>query len=455
LTSTQTSELAEFAAGLTLSKIPARGLELVSLAVLDTLGCALAGAGSPEAARILAWAGRLGTAADSTVVGGGGRRLPAALAALVNATAAHALDLDDVSPTMTHPSATLVPALIAVGERIGASGGELQVAYVAGFEMCARLCRILNPEHYHDGWHTTGTVNTLGVAAAVGRLLNLSTHQMRMALGIAAASASGIRKNFGTMIKPLHAGNAAFHGVAAAELAADGFTADEDVLDGRLGYLDVFSRGRHGLDGPTAPPAELELLASGIIFKRFACCGALHTAIDGVLDIMDASKLQAADIARISCAVSTRAAQVLVFHHARTPAEGRFCVEYSLAVAALDRAAGPAQYSEDRVGSDQVQELARRVEVVVDPALPTGYATFPSIVTVETRDGDRLERRVDVARGEPGRPFTCAEIAGKFRTCAETVLPAGQAEQVASTVLALGELRSVTELGKLIAGTGT
>jgi 2-methylcitrate dehydratase PrpD len=454
LASTQTGQLADLVAGLTRRDIPAEGLELVSLATLDALGCALAGAGTPERMKILAWASTLGVGTDAAVVGGGGRRLAAALAALVNATGAHALDLDDVSPTMTHPSASLVPALLAVGERMGACGADLQVGYVAGFEVCARLCRILNPEHYHDGWHTTGTVNTLGVAAAVGRLLQLDADQLRIALGIAAASASGIRKNFGTMIKPLHAGNAAFHGVAAAELAAAGFTADTDVLDGRLGYLDVFSRGAHGLDGPIPLSAELELLASGITFKRYACCGALHTAVDGLLDIMALAGIGADKIARIQCVINARADQVLVYHHASTPAEGRFCVEYTLAVAALDGAAGPAQYSPGRVASAGVQELAGRVTVVVDPQLPTGYASFPSIVTVQTRDGASLEQRVDVARGEPGRPFTAAEIADKFRACAAAVLSPSETEQAISAVLSLGELSNARELGMLVSGTG-
>jgi 2-methylcitrate dehydratase PrpD len=446
--STRTSGLADFASGLSAADVPAQGMDLVNFAVLDSIGCALAAATSPERERVLAWASRLGTAPDSTVIGPSAHRLPAALAAMVNATAAHALDLDDVSPTMNHPSACLVPALLAVGERIGSSGRDLQLGYVAGFEVCARLCRILNPEHYHDGWHTTGTVNTLGVAAAVGRLLGLTTTQLRMALGIAAASASGLRKNFGSMVKPLHAGNAAFHGVAAAELAADGFTADADVLDGRLGYLDVFGRGRELV---VTPSAELELLTSGITFKRFACCGALHTAIDGLLDIMDGSGIRGADIARITCSVNTRAAQILVYDHAETPAQGRFCVQYSLAVAGLDGAAGPEQYADGRVQSHDVQELSARVQVAVDEALPTGYATFPSIVAVETRDGRRAERRVDVAIGEPGRPFSRAEMTAKFRTCAGSVLLAAPIDRITETVLALGDVGNVRDVAALLA----
>ena len=404
----------------------------IDLAFIDTLGCVLAGADSAEASIAADWADEVGKVGPSTVIGRRGLALAPSLAALVNSTAAHALDFDDVSPMMTHPSACLVPPLLAVAERLGSSGEDVALAYATGFEVCVRLCRLLNPAHYYRGWHSMGTVNVLGVAAAVGRLVGLDADGVRNAVGIAAASSAGIRKNFGTNVKPLHAGQAAFHGVQAVELTERGFVADDSVLDGEHGFLAVF--GDADTTAPTALDGPLELVSSGLIFKRFACCGALHPAMDAVIDIVEESSLVPADITSIDCAVNRRALHVLVFHEATTPMEGRFSVEYSLAVSAIDRKGGPAQYTADRVADPAVQELSRRVAVRVDDELPSGYALFPAVVDVRTVGGAVVRRRVDHARGTPEHPMTTDDIRAKFRDCASFALDADAAERAAAAV---------------------
>jgi 2-methylcitrate dehydratase PrpD len=416
---TYTHQLIDFALGIESSDLGDAARRTIELAFADTIGCALAGSGSEEASIAGVWAGRVGAQDEATVIGRPGR-LPASLAALVNATAAHALDYDDVSPMMTHPSACLVPPLLAVAERQGNSGADVMVAYATGFEVCVRLCRLLNPGHYYRGWHSMGTVNGLGVAAAVGRLMGLDAPTVRRAVAIAASSSAGIRKNFGTFVKPLHAGQAAFHGLQAAEFAAAGFDADDAVLDGEHGFLDVF-----GDPAVTLPPAverPLELDASGLIFKRFASCGALHTAMDAIIAIVSDRALTAGDIASIGCAVNSRAPHVLVHHRATTPAEGRFSIEYSLAVAAIDRQGGPAQYTSARVSDPAVQDLAERVDVRVDDELPCGYALFPAIVEVRTTDGETVRLRVDHARGSPEAPLSDADMSAKLAQCATFAL---------------------------------
>jgi 2-methylcitrate dehydratase PrpD len=441
---TLTSYLAELVASTGLSDLSPAARQVVHDAFMDALGCILAGVDSDEARLVGVWALALGGRGDATLVGRRGQRAPAALAALVNATAGHALDLDDVSPAMTHPSVCLVPPLLATAERIGASGATVMSAYVGGFEVCVRLCRALNPPHYYRGWHSMGTANALGVAAAVARLLGLGPAGVSTAMAIAASSAAGMRKNFGTMVKPLHAGQTAYHGTQAAELAAAGFTADAAILDGQHGFLDVF--GDAETTGAAITDDRLELETSGLIFKRYACCGALHPAIDAVLGLMATDGLKGGDIARITCAVNARAPHVLVHHHADTPAEGRFSVEYSLAVAAVDGDAGPAQYTYDRVADAAVQDLARRVEVVVDETLPTGYALFPAVVEIETTDGRTFRRRADLAHGDPSDPLTPKEIGHKFRSCAALVLGEAGADGALVAVEALPGAPDVTGL---------
>jgi 2-methylcitrate dehydratase PrpD len=245
------------------------------------------------------------------------------------------------------------------------------------------------------------------------------------------------------MVKPLHAGQTAFRGVQAAELAAAGFTADLAVLDGQHGFLDVF--GDEGLVVTDMGSLPLELLDSGIIFKQYACCGALHPAIDAVRDLVARHGIAHGDIERITCAVNSRAPHVLVHHQVSTPAEGRFSVEYSLAVAAIDQDAGLGQYTVERVMDPVVQRLSRSVVVHVDDELPTGYTLFPSIVTIEMRDGSSHTLRHDTARGDPQQPLDRQQILDKFRRCAAFVLDEQQVQRTHDAVLSLRHSPDVRE----------
>jgi len=215
--------------------------------ILDAVGCMLAGARSDEA-RILR--GALLEAGGRAAVVGTALRVDPGAAALANGTAGHAHDYDDSSPPMIgHPSVPIMAALIALADTTqGASGQEVIASYVAGLEIGAGLGRRMNPAHYAAGWHATATLGTLAAALAGARLMRLDPRRASAAIGIAAAGAGGIRKNFGSMIKPLHAGLAARNGVQAVRLAAAGFTADPAALDGDNGFVDVF--GGAGAQGP-------------------------------------------------------------------------------------------------------------------------------------------------------------------------------------------------------------
>ena len=443
-----TAALVDLVHGLGWDDLPVAGVELVRNAFLDCLGCMLAGAGTEDAAPVERWVGTLGGGSDCVVVGSS-LRSPAALAALANGTSAHALDLDDFSPTMMHPSVCLVPAVLALGEREHASGREMMTAYAAGFEAMARLCRALNPEHYARGWHSTATAGVIGAAVAAGRLLQLTPAQMTTAIAIAASWAGGLRDNFGSAVKPLHAGSAAMHGIAAAELAAEGLTAAAQILDGERGYLAVLAAKPPELAPFLA--TELELTASGIAFKRFACCGAIHTALDGLLELRAEHELTPDDVVSIRCGVNSWAPEILIHHAADTPAEGRFCVEYSLAVALVDGEAGFHQYTEERVADPAVRSLMQRVEVYVDDALAVDKTTFPATVTIQTVDGRELSRVVDVARGTPEVPLATEELVQKFRACASTKLSPTEVDSVLEALLGLEGVDDVAVLARALA----
>ena len=239
--------LPALAAFVTTASPPRAAQARAATAILDTVGVTLAGA-SETASRIVqdVMADDRG---DACSILGTSRRASAGGAALANGTAAHALDYDDMCfVSLAHPSAPLVSALVAAGERIGAPGTRLIDAYVIGFEIEARLGRLMNPRHYQRGWHCTSTLGTIGAAAAVSRLLNLDAHQAAHAMAIAASEASGLKENFGTMVKPLHAGLAARDGVLAALLAGGGLTASARAIDGSQGFLRAMDSERQELE---------------------------------------------------------------------------------------------------------------------------------------------------------------------------------------------------------------
>lgn len=446
-----TPHIVDTALGVRFTDLPPQRREMVRLAVLDLLACTVAGAEDDCARLVAEWVRDFGGGPHATVLGTG-LRAPAPLAAYANATAAHALDFDDVSLRMIHPSATLVPAILAVAERDHRSGADLLDAYAAGFEVQARVCASINPEHYARGWHTTGTVGVLGTAVGVGRLLGLSADQMAHAIGIAAASAKGIRKNFGSMVKPLHAGHAAMHGVEAAELAARGFTADTEVFDGRNGYLDVFTtpQGSEALRAAFAPGAPLELVTSGIGIKRYACCGALHPALDAMERLRADPRVRPDNVVRIEGRMNELAPGILIHHDAKTGLEGKFSLEFSLAAYLLHGRAGLSQYTDEVAADPELIRLMHLVDFVVDESLPVNLAYFASVVTVELADGQRLTERVDVQRGYPELPFTLDELTDKVRECCAQRVAASAVDALIAAVSTVDSLPDVAEIARLL-----
>jgi 2-methylcitrate dehydratase PrpD len=446
-----TGLVVQTALGTSIEDLPAPTLESVKLAIFDLIACCVAGSRSESALAVSSWARATSGRQDCVIIGTPHRASPP-LAALANGTAGHALDYDDVSLRMIHPSTTLVPALLGAGEFGRISGRTFIEGYIAGFEVQARLCRELNPEHYDRGWHTTGTVGTLGAAMASCRLYGLDHEQTRSALGIAASSASTIRKNFGTMVKPLHAGQAGFHGLQAAGLASLGFTGDRSVLEGKNGFLDVFSSLDRvpGLYRAFAAGAPYELVESGIALKRFACCGAIHSAQDALLDLLESDPFDPDELDRIECRVNPLVPNILVHHVTQDGLEGKFSMEYSLAVCLLDRRAGLAQYSATRAADPRLVPIMQRVEVVVDESIPVNLAFFPSIVTAQLRDGRRLTSRVDVPKGYPARALSRDEVIAKGRDCCSGVLDADQFDLLVETVTTLEECPDISVLAQSV-----
>jgi len=445
-------QLAAYATAESFDKLPAATVRAARLAILDTLGVMLAGSAEQTAIRGRALIEHRRGAAEASVIG---TPLRACVedAAFANGIAAHALDYDDVQQSLSgHPSAPILPAVLAVAERGKAPGAALLTAFVIGVEIEAKLGRAINPAHYEAGWHATATLGVFGAAAAVAKLLGLSPERAAHAMAIAASMASGIKANFGTDGKPLHVGHAARCGVEAALLAQAGFTGNPRALEHEHGFGATYGGGSKPVwDLATAGlGAPHEVAEPGIGVKRFPACASTHQALDATLALIAEHALIPDVIEAVECAVPYMAPHQLIYDRAETGLQGKFSMPYCVSVALLDRSVGLAQFADERVRRADVQALMPKVRMVVHPdqttraCLPTRF----SEVTITLKEGRRLQQRVSQAKGQPKNPLTDRELQDKFRDCGTRVLAA---EGVESVLTAVDRLETVSDVSTLAA----
>ena len=433
---------------------PSAARAAAARAVLDTVGVTLAGASEP-AARIV----RQVATPDATgpcVVIGTSARGTAVAAALANGTAAHALDFDDMCfVSLAHPSAPLVAAALAMAEMADASGRALLDAYIVGFEIEGRLGRTMNPRHYERGWHCTSTLGTIGATAAASRLLGLDEDATGRALAIAASEASGLKANFGTMVKPLHAGLAARNAVLAARLAQEGMSASLDALTGDQGWLMAMSseRDRSALDEALADLGDRwEILDTGITVKLYPSCAATHPTLDVLLDLARAERFTATDVRSIEIGVDPITPTVLIYERPATGLQAKFSMPFCAAAAVVRGRVGIDTFEDDAVSDPAIEAVRARVTMRVDPSLD---ATAPPLtqarVRVVLRDGREFTSVANGARGYPERPAGADELATKFLSCAARALSESSARQALAALQALDEAPSVRPALNLVA----
>ena len=393
-------------------------------AFVDTLACMIAGAREPVTRGVAATVAGWGRGPCGVVSGAGG--LAAPWAALINGTAAHALDYDDIlDPSMSHPSAALVPAILAAVEERGDGGEEARLdAWLIGLEVMARLGEAMNLAHYSRGWHTTLSLGALGVAAACARLAGLDATRAAHAIGLAASMAGGSKRQFGSMAKPLHAGLAAKNGLVAARLAEAGVEAAADVLDGRWGLLDMTAGPEAAGFGPLAArlagPGAVD--EHGVWFKAWPSCGSTHRPIAAALELRDAGGFAPTEIVAVTARVSPTAIGNLRFMKPESAAEAKFCLPFCVGTALFDVRVDLASFAPERIGRADLRALADRFHIDLDPELADqrlGGALFErGTVEVTLADGRRLSAACEVPPGHPRRPFDEATMRAKVFDCA-------------------------------------
>jgi 2-methylcitrate dehydratase PrpD len=447
-----TDTLARFVIDTQASAVPPPVLVEARNALTDTVGVALAGTLEPLGEITARWIQDLGARRQATFWGHD-LGTSVAEAAFANGNCSHALDFDDAHPSLRgHPSATMVPAALAVGEATGATGRDLLAAYAIGLEFGGKIAKCLGHGHYLRGWHTTATVGVLSSAAVAARLWGLDVHGLRRAWGLAASQMGGLVRNFGTMTKPFHAGNAARCGVAAAWMAREGFTASDAIFDGEDSVLHTY----RGDDG--APAAELagqlgrpwEAIEPGIYVKRWPCCYSSHRAVGGLSGLIEKHRLRSDEITEVTVGFLPGADTALVSLDPKTGLQGKFSPEYTLAALLLDGRLNLDTFTDAMVQRPEARALmskVRRYRMAADKVYSGISVSGYTDIAVTTPRG-RYELRVDRVPGSPAWPLTDSDRREKFMDCSARVLGAPGAERLFDLCQRCGELSDVRELVK-------
>ncbi|MBI4203728.1 MAG: MmgE/PrpD family protein [Betaproteobacteria bacterium] len=410
-------------------------------ALLNWLGCAI-GSSRHETVECALGAVAPFSGPPQAAVPGRRERLDILHAALVNGISSHVLDFDDTHARAIHPSAPVLPALLALAEWRGMSGSQLAHAFVLGVEAEERIGLSVFPEHYEIGWHITGTAGVFGAAAACGILLGLNARQMAWALGIAATQSAGLREMFGSMCKSLHPGRAAQNGLTAALLAARDFTSSEQAIEAPRGFARVLSTKFDPKVITDGWGERYELMNN--MYKPYACGLVVHAAIDGCIELKREHGFHPEDVERIELKVSPLVLELTAKRTPRTGLEGKFSVYHAAAAALVHEAAGEAQFSEACVRDAEVIAVRERVTATADPAIGRTEA----YVTIALNDGRSYSRHVAHALGTLARPMSDADLEAKFRGLAAGVLPPAQIEEVIALCWQITTLEDVGALAR-------
>ncbi len=449
-----TGSAAKFIVDTKLEKVPQEAVAAAKRSILDCIGVTLAGSTS-EAGKVITQFVRAAGAKPIATVVNGGFQTSAPYAALANGTMGHALDYDDYGDSMGHPSVLVVPVLLALGEQESISGKEALEAYLVGFELESKLGRVVGRGLWDRGFHRTATLGAMGAAAAASKLLRLDIEKTRMALAIAGSEAGGLKQQFGTMMKPFHAGMSARSGVVAAMLAKKGFTGDRNILEAPLGFCKVLGETGtmskallihiESLADSLGHP--FDIVSPGISIKRHSCGGANHPAIDAMLELADTYGLSPDNVESIEVRVIAHIEAECFHHQPKTALEGKFSLEFTVSMALLEHAVRLAQFTDEKVLAPKTQELMRKTKVVVHE--PTD--SDPDAVIVLLRDGRRCNQPMKAPRGSPANPMSDEDLIAKYRDCAQLVLSKRDINRSIKLVQNLEQLASIRQLTNLLA----
>ena len=425
--------------------------------LIDTVAVMIPGSVTPVARKVLARVRQWGPGACTGV--GTTDRLALPWAAMLNATAGHALDFDDnFDPAKAHISTVLWPAILAVAEEQGSSPRDCLDAYIVALQIQGRIGQGLNPPHRKRGWHATATTGALGAAAAAARLLRLDPTQAAMALSLATSTAGGFMSQFGTMAKPLHAGNAAKGGIISACFAQDGMTAGWHTLDGPMGMNTLMvGPDREALRAAIREPEHGQtltfntdsigdpLLITEHLFrvKRFPTCGSAHRSLDAVLALREKYGFQADDIERVDVHAPAMHLKNLMYQRPNDGLQGKFSVEYPVACAIIQGKCTLADFTDEAVARPAYRQLFERIH---RHPIDRPETEIDTTIRITLNDGRVIEKSVFMPLGSKVAPFPTAQYWEKFEQCTAGVMPVTDRQCLQQALENFSQLASASEM---------
>jgi 2-methylcitrate dehydratase PrpD len=439
-----TERLATWIVDTAYADIPTAAYAQAKKSILDYLGTTLQGSTTALGRLIIDYTREQGGTPQARVIATD-LRTTSVNAAFANGTLGHAEDFDDLGGVGGHPAVVLTPTALALAEELHLGGREVLAAWAIGYEVGTRLSANLHPDR---DWHPTAIFGTMAAAVAASKLLGLDVQQTRMALGLAGSEAAGLRCNFGTMTKPFHPGNAARSGVVAARLAARGFTADPDIIEGRQGYADNFGGVKCNIPAMTQFLGDFYFLAcEGTRIKPWPCCGGNHQTLTGLLEFLHQHQLKPAEIRLVEyIGPQVPCTGALLRDEVQRGLEGKFCLRYNMAAAIIDRQVDLETFTDKRAEQGDLQAFMSKVRLSQNPDVGLRHTHIAdgnpeARLRLHLQDG----RLHDVVLG-PARHLTGEAVIDKFRSNAGFVLDRDRMAQALHLVQHLEELDDVNVL---------
>ena len=420
-----TREIANFVVATRLENTPHDVIERGQIHLLDALGLGIAGTESAVFKKIKTYIGSGDKNKTSSIFCNSLRVSPSS-AALANGTAMHADNYDDTNPQPTpvrnggiHAGAVVIPAALAVGEALGATGAELSAAMHCGLEVACKLNHGINARHYQSGYHATSSLGIFGATAAAARLFKLDEAGVINALAIATAKAGGIRGNFGTMTEQIHCGTAAESGVAAAEMARSGITGAPAIFERKNGWFGATAGGfiPEAICGKLGKPWAI--VDPGTSIKPWPNGALTHPAMELMLKLMSENEIKPDKIQEISVQTNQRVRETLIHDNPNDASEARFSMPFALAALVQNGHAGLRTFSDQMVTNPTLKALMKKINFSSYPRIESDYSNVTSLIKLEMNDGQVIKGRADFARGSKKAPMNWEEIEKKFRECAD------------------------------------
>ena len=456
-----TDYVATFIADTKYEDIPGDVIELGKKSILDGLGLSLAGSMAETGPITRQYVAKLGAATGSATIVGTSQKTSPRFAAFVNGVSIHADDFDDsqlaaakdrIYGLLVHPTVPVLPTVLALSERGAVSGKDFMLAYHVGVEVECKISEAISPRHYQDGFHTTGTCGPFGSAAAAAKLLHFDHLKILYALGLAASQSGGLRENFGTMTKPFQAGHAAESGLVAAELVDLGWTAAKQILEADRGFF-------HAAGGSYEPTFIVNKLGKpwtfaspGVSLKPYPSGSLTHPAMTELLRLIEANDIRPEQVEKVDIGANHGMTTTLLHHRPTTGLEGKFSMEFCLAILLLQRNASLGDFSEATMQRSDVKAMIERINFYVDPAAESaGFDKMTSILKIHLKNGKVIAGEAAFGKGSPSNPMSFEEAAVKFRGCAEYAgWPREKMERIVALVRDLHTVQDVKVLSPLL-----